>query len=114
MKLRLLKSDRRKFTVLDDVSGIIPPSRICLLLGPPGSGKSTLLKALAGKMQNDPTVRVRLMCTAFCFCNLLVSSSSGTRFLEQWPTSQQAGRPSNLILSGNMECPICAVDWFHC
>ena len=68
MKLRLLKSERRKFTVLDDVSGIIPPSRICLLLGPPGSGKSTLLKALAGKMQNDPTIRVRFMHTAVCLC----------------------------------------------
>lgn len=58
VRFRLLKSDRRKFTILDGVSGIIPPHRICLLLGPPGSGKSTLLKALAGKLKDSSSVRV--------------------------------------------------------
>ena len=52
VKLRLKKSDKRKFIILDQLSGYIPPNRICLLLGPPGSGKSTLLQALAGKLQN--------------------------------------------------------------
>ncbi|XP_078447155.1 pleiotropic drug resistance protein 2-like isoform X2 [Wolffia australiana] len=34
--------------ILRNVSGILKPSRMTLLLGPPGSGKTTLLKALAG------------------------------------------------------------------
>ena len=50
VKFRILKSDRRKFVILDKISGIIPHNRVCLLLGPPGSGKSTLLQALAGKL----------------------------------------------------------------
>jgi ABC-type multidrug transport system ATPase subunit len=48
--LHILKSRKRRLTILNDVSGIIKPSRMTLLLGPPGSGKTTLLLALAGKL----------------------------------------------------------------
>ncbi|KAI4344717.1 hypothetical protein L6164_011911 [Bauhinia variegata] len=40
-----------KISILKDVSGVIKPSRLTLLLGPPGSGKTTLLLALAGKLE---------------------------------------------------------------
>ncbi|KAG6669262.1 hypothetical protein I3843_01G223600 [Carya illinoinensis] len=53
--IRLAK--RTKLTILKDVSGIIKPSRMTLLLGPPSSGKTTLLLALAGKL--DPNLKVR-------------------------------------------------------
>ncbi|KAK3416796.1 hypothetical protein EUGRSUZ_H02558 [Eucalyptus grandis] len=44
---------RKKYlTILQDVSGIIKPGRMTLLLGPPNSGKTTLLLALASKL--DP------------------------------------------------------------
>ncbi|XP_073367996.1 ABC transporter G family member 38-like [Aegilops tauschii subsp. strangulata] len=43
--------------ILKDVSGVVRPSRMTLLLGPPSSGKTTLLLALAGKL--DPTLKVR-------------------------------------------------------
>ncbi|CAK9174554.1 unnamed protein product [Ilex paraguariensis] len=39
-----------KLTILKDASGIIKPSRMTLVLGPPSSGKTTLLLALAGKL----------------------------------------------------------------
>jgi len=42
--------------ILKDVSGIIKPRRMTLLLGPPGSGKTTLLLALSGKL--DPSLQV--------------------------------------------------------
>lgn len=58
VRFRLLKSNRRKFTILDGTSGIIHPNRICLLLGPPGAGKSTLLQALAGKLQHSSSLKV--------------------------------------------------------
>ncbi|RVW77076.1 Pleiotropic drug resistance protein 1 [Vitis vinifera] len=54
--VRILPSKKRKFTILNDVSGIIKPRRLTLLLGPPSSGKTTLLLALAGKL--DPNLKV--------------------------------------------------------
>ncbi|KAE8718418.1 Pleiotropic drug resistance protein 1 [Hibiscus syriacus] len=51
----ILSSRKKKFTILNDVSGIIKPGRMTLLLGPPSSGKTTLLLALAGKL--DPTLK---------------------------------------------------------
>ncbi|XP_027349244.1 ABC transporter G family member 34-like [Abrus precatorius] len=49
----LAPSKKRKLHILKDVSGIIKPSRMTLLLGPPGAGKTTLLLALAGKLDRD-------------------------------------------------------------
>ncbi|VFQ72416.1 unnamed protein product [Cuscuta campestris] len=48
--LHMRKSKRRCITILNDVSGIVKPCRMTLLLGPPGSGKTSLLLALAGKL----------------------------------------------------------------
>nr|KYP71088.1 ABC transporter G family member 39 [Cajanus cajan] len=53
---RLAPSKKKKITILKDVSGIVKPSRMTLLLGPPGAGKTTLLLALAGKL--DPELKV--------------------------------------------------------
>ncbi|KAK3408151.1 hypothetical protein EUGRSUZ_J00449 [Eucalyptus grandis] len=52
----LSPSKKRVVKILQDVSGIIKPSRLTLLLGPPGSGKTTLLQALAGK--SDDNLRI--------------------------------------------------------
>ncbi|KAF2532977.1 hypothetical protein F2Q70_00032067 [Brassica cretica] len=51
-KIRVLRSKKATISILKDVSGIIKPGRLTLLLGPPGSGKSTLLKALSGKIES--------------------------------------------------------------
>ncbi|CAD6230064.1 unnamed protein product [Miscanthus lutarioriparius] len=47
---------RRTLHILKGVSGVVRPSRMTLLLGPPSSGKTTLLLALTGKL--DPTLEV--------------------------------------------------------
>ncbi|KAL8118558.1 hypothetical protein AgCh_016181 [Apium graveolens] len=52
--LHIIPSKKERLTILNDVSGIIRPCRMTLLLGPPSSGKTTLLLALAGKL--DPTL----------------------------------------------------------
>ncbi|KAH6773057.1 pleiotropic drug resistance 6 [Perilla frutescens var. hirtella] len=52
----LSSSNKRVIKILRNVSGIVKPSRMTLLLGPPGSGKTTLLKALAGKPDDDMKV----------------------------------------------------------
>ncbi|KAJ1435974.1 P-loop containing nucleoside triphosphate hydrolase [Sesbania bispinosa] len=51
--IKLLPFKKKVVKILKDVSGIVKPSRMTLLLGPPGSGKTTLLQALAGKMDKD-------------------------------------------------------------
>ncbi|PNX92347.1 pleiotropic drug resistance protein 1-like, partial [Trifolium pratense] len=51
--LHLIPSQKKPLTVLHDVSGIIKPKRMTLLLGPPSSGKTTLLLALAGRLGKD-------------------------------------------------------------
>ncbi|KAL3726503.1 hypothetical protein ACJRO7_031405 [Eucalyptus globulus] len=53
--MHILPSRKKYLTILQDVSGIIKPGRITLLLGPPDSGKTTLLLALAGKL--DPKLK---------------------------------------------------------
>ncbi|GMI91871.1 pleiotropic drug resistance 12, ATP-binding cassette G40, PLEIOTROPIC DRUG RESISTANCE 12 [Hibiscus trionum] len=55
IKLGILSSRKKKLTILKDISGIIKPGRMTLLLGPPSSGKTTLLLALAGKL--DPELK---------------------------------------------------------
>ncbi|WVZ64217.1 hypothetical protein U9M48_013777, partial [Paspalum notatum var. saurae] len=50
--MHLLRSRKRTMPILHDVSGIIKPRRMTLLLGPPGSGKTTLLLALAGRLKD--------------------------------------------------------------
>ncbi|CAL1388195.1 unnamed protein product [Linum trigynum] len=51
--LHILPSRKKPLPILHDVSGIIKPGRMALLLGPPNSGKTTLLLALAGKLSKD-------------------------------------------------------------
>ncbi|KAF8010615.1 hypothetical protein BT93_J1302 [Corymbia citriodora subsp. variegata] len=48
--LRIFRPKRQSLTILKNISGVVKPGRMTLLLGPPGSGKSTLLLALAGKL----------------------------------------------------------------
>ncbi|KAG4384921.1 hypothetical protein AAZX31_13G342300 [Glycine max] len=54
--LHITTSKKKHVTILKDVSGIIKPRRMTLLLGPPSSGKTTLLLALSGKL--DKTLKV--------------------------------------------------------
>ncbi|KAK9075025.1 hypothetical protein SSX86_003344 [Deinandra increscens subsp. villosa] len=49
----LTPSKKRKVKILQSINGIIKPSRMTLLLGPPGAGKTTLLLALSGKLTHD-------------------------------------------------------------
>uniref|UniRef100_A0A2N9EIA3 ABC transporter domain-containing protein n=1 Tax=Fagus sylvatica TaxID=28930 RepID=A0A2N9EIA3_FAGSY len=52
-KLSGSKTEEAKISIIKDVSGIIKPGRMTLLLGPPGSGKTTLLLALSGKLSHS-------------------------------------------------------------
>ncbi|ONK59464.1 uncharacterized protein A4U43_C08F6690 [Asparagus officinalis] len=58
--LKILPSGKRPISILHNVSGIVKPCRMTLLLGPPGSGKTTLLLALAGKLDSALKVEGRV------------------------------------------------------
>ncbi|XP_021728709.1 ABC transporter G family member 39-like [Chenopodium quinoa] len=49
----LSPSKKRTLKILQNVTGIVKPSRMTLLLGPPGAGKTTFLLALAGKLDKN-------------------------------------------------------------
>ncbi|KAG6389557.1 hypothetical protein SASPL_151028 [Salvia splendens] len=51
--LRITPSRKKPLSILKDVSGIIKPGRLTLVLGPPSSGKTTYLLALAGRLDSD-------------------------------------------------------------
>ncbi|KAL0375866.1 UNVERIFIED_CONTAM: Pleiotropic drug resistance protein 3 [Sesamum calycinum] len=48
-----LPSQDAHIHIIKDVSGVVRPGRITLLLGPPGCGKTTLLKALSGNLDKS-------------------------------------------------------------
>ncbi|XVE79297.1 hypothetical protein DITRI_Ditri14bG0046700 [Diplodiscus trichospermus] len=49
----LSPSKKRVVKILQGLNGVLKPSRMTLLLGPPASGKTTLLQTLAGKPMDD-------------------------------------------------------------
>ncbi|KAK4798053.1 hypothetical protein SAY86_030379 [Trapa natans] len=51
--LHIVPNHKKHVSILKDVSGVIKPCRMTLLLGPPSSGKTTLLLALAGKLDKE-------------------------------------------------------------
>ena len=52
-QLRIMRSTKKRISILNGLSGTIQPGRLTLLLGPPSSGKTTLLKALSGKLRGS-------------------------------------------------------------
>ncbi|KAK4388906.1 ABC transporter G family member 32 [Sesamum angolense] len=49
-KLGIFSGRKQKFSILKNINGVVRPSRLTLLLGPPSSGKTTFLLALAGRL----------------------------------------------------------------
>ncbi|XP_028063192.1 pleiotropic drug resistance protein 1-like [Camellia sinensis] len=45
--------EKKPLSILHDVSGILKPGRMTLLLAPPSAGKTSLLLALGGKLDSD-------------------------------------------------------------
>lgn len=75
-QIKLLRTRKRKLNILNDVSGIVKPSRMTLLLGPPGSGKTTLLLALAGKLDSELKVKGQVTYNGFTFFEFVPQRTS--------------------------------------
>ncbi|KAL5562676.1 hypothetical protein UlMin_032423 [Ulmus minor] len=58
--LHVRSIQKKKLCILQNVSGIIKPGRMTLLLGPPSSGKTTLLLALAGRLDQNLKISGRV------------------------------------------------------
>ncbi|KAL2652291.1 hypothetical protein R1flu_020419 [Riccia fluitans] len=56
--LRIPIAKKKKFRILSEVSGIIKPGRMTLVLGPSGSGKTTFLLSLAGQLNPGTSLKV--------------------------------------------------------
>ncbi|KAI3860698.1 hypothetical protein MKX03_014734 [Papaver bracteatum] len=54
--IHILPSRKKPIRILNDISGVIKPLRLTLLLRPPSSGKTTLLLALAGRLDKNLAV----------------------------------------------------------
>ncbi|KAK1560341.1 hypothetical protein Q3G72_025513 [Acer saccharum] len=70
------KSEGNKIQILKDVSGLIKPSRLTLLLGPPGCGKTTLLQALAGKLNQSLKVTGEISYNGYKFNEFVPQKTS--------------------------------------
>ncbi|XP_060672517.1 LOW QUALITY PROTEIN: pleiotropic drug resistance protein 3-like [Ziziphus jujuba] len=70
------KSQVKKLEILKDVSGIIKPSRLTLLLGPPGCGKTTLLQSLAGILNHSLKVTGEITYNGFKFSEFVPQKTS--------------------------------------
>ncbi|KAF3614076.1 ABC transporter G family member 39 [Capsicum annuum] len=79
--IKIVPSKKKVVNILSDVNGIVRPSRMTLLLGPPGSGKTTLLKALAGVLDKDLRV-------------------SDFRTSNMWPESFNLSRVTKCVILG--------------
>lgn len=72
----VLPPNKRDLPILHDVSGIIRPGRMTLLLGPPGAGKTTLLLALAGKLNKSLRTSGRITYNGHTFDEFVAQRTS--------------------------------------
>ncbi|KAJ4846890.1 hypothetical protein Tsubulata_049959, partial [Turnera subulata] len=70
------KSQATKLEILKNISGIIKPSWMTLLLGPPGCGKTTLLKALSGKLDQSLKVTGEITYNGYKFNEFIPQKTS--------------------------------------
>ncbi|XP_034695525.1 ABC transporter G family member 42-like [Vitis riparia] len=72
----IILAKRTNHTILRDISSIIKPSRMTLLLGPPSSGKTTLLLALAGMLDQSLKVNGEITYNGYNFNEFVPQKTS--------------------------------------
>lgn len=90
--LRIYSGKRRKLKILNDISGIIRPSRLTLLLGPPSSGKTTLLLALAGLIKSDLQMSGKITYNGHGFKEFVPQRTAGYISQQDWHVAEMTVR----------------------
>ncbi|KAF8393306.1 hypothetical protein HHK36_021547 [Tetracentron sinense] len=101
-QLRIFPGRRKKLAILDDVSGIVRPSRLTLLLGPPSSGKTTLLLALAGRLGTDLQMSGRITYNGHGLNEFVPQRTSAYVSQQDWHVAEMTVRET-LDLSGRCQ-----------
>ncbi|XP_044471916.1 ABC transporter G family member 32-like isoform X2 [Mangifera indica] len=91
-QLRIYSGKRSKLTILDNTSGIIRPSRLTLLLGPPSSGKTTLLLALADRLGHDLKVSGKITYNGHGFNEFVAPRTSAYVSQQDWHVAEMTVR----------------------
>lgn len=91
-QLRIYRGHRSKLTILDNLSGIVRPSRLTLLLGPPSSGKTTLLLALAGRLGPDLQMSGRITYNGHSFNEFVPQRTSAYVSQQDWQVPEMTVR----------------------
>ncbi|WCJ29721.1 ABC transporter G family member 32 [Euphorbia peplus] len=98
-QLRIYRGNRSKLTILDNISGIIRPSRLTLLLGPPSSGKTTLLLALAGRLGRNLQVSGKITYNGHNLNEFVAPRTSAYVSQQDWHVAEMTVRET-LELAG--------------
>lgn len=100
--IRLYGGKRSKLTILDNVSGIIRPSRLTLLLGPPSSGKTTLLLSLAGRLGNTLQTSGKITYNGYNLKEIVAPRTSAYVSQQDWHVAEMTVR-QNLEFAGRCQ-----------
>ncbi|KAM7275604.1 hypothetical protein ACFE04_017470 [Oxalis oulophora] len=91
-QLKIKRGKRSKLTILDNISGIVRPSRLTLLLGPPSSGKTTLLLALAGRLSSSLQMSGKVTYNGHSFNEFVAQRTSAYVSQQDWHVAEMTVR----------------------
>uniref|UniRef100_V5NXR0 PDR protein 2 n=1 Tax=Vinca minor TaxID=60093 RepID=V5NXR0_VINMI len=101
-QLRIFPGRRKKFSILKNINGILRPSRLTLLLGPPSSGKTTLLLALAGRLDHRLKMSGRVTYNGHEMNEFVPQRTSAYISQQDWHMGEMTVRET-LEFSGNCQ-----------
>ncbi|KAJ9168412.1 hypothetical protein P3X46_019939 [Hevea brasiliensis] len=101
-QLRIYQGNRSKLTILDNISGIIRPSRLTLLLGPPSSGKTTMLLALAGRLGCNLQTSGKITYNGYSLNEFVAPRTSAYVSQQDWHVAEMTVRET-LDLAGRCQ-----------
>ncbi|KAL6524145.1 ABC transporter G member 32 [Orobanche minor] len=91
-QLRIISGRKQKLSILNNINGIVRPSRLTLLLGPPSSGKTTFLLALAGRLAPNLQMTGKVMYNGHNLEEFTPQRTSAYASQQDWHISEMTVR----------------------